>query len=69
MLAHRQKPLSERNGFITKTARAKTALNPNGIVQIDGELWSATLEEGEVKAGEEVVIIKVNNLKLRVIKK
>lgn len=67
--AHRRTPLSGRNSFITKTARAKTALNPNGTVQIDGELWSATLQEGEVQAGEEVVIIKIDNLKLWVIKK
>jgi membrane-bound ClpP family serine protease len=67
--ASRHTPLSGRQDFVAKTAIAKTVLNPQGTVLIDGELWSATLEQGEVQPGEEVVITKTDNLRLRVIKK
>ena len=67
--AHRQPVSSGRESFIGKTAEVKTVLNPKGTVFIEGELWSATSEGGEVQPGEEVVITKIDRLKLWVIKK
>jgi membrane-bound ClpP family serine protease len=36
---------------------------------VHGERWEATLDEGKVEPGEEVVITKVEGLRLRVTKK
>ena len=67
--AHSQPVSSGKEGFIGKTAEVKTVLNPKGTVLIEGELWSATSEGGEVQPGKEVVITKIDRLKLWVIKK
>ena len=67
--AHRQPVSSGREDFIGRTAEVKTVLNPNGTVLMEGELWSATSEGGEVQPGTEVVITRSDRLKLWVIKK
>jgi membrane-bound ClpP family serine protease len=41
-------------------------LNPEGTVKIRGELWSAVAEEGEIEAGEEIIVVEQNSLKLTV---
>jgi len=53
-------------GLIGKVAIAKTALAPKGTVLVDGELWKAVIDNGEVEPGEEVTITKVEGLKLLV---
>ena len=39
-------------------------MNPKGIVLIQGELWTAILEAGQAVPGDEVVITKVDHLKV-----
>ena len=41
-------------------------LNPSGHVKIRGELWAAEAEDGELKPGRQVVVVKQNGLKLTV---
>ncbi len=55
--------------MIGKEAVAQTTLNPRGTVLAEGELWTAIAGGDEIKPGEEVVITKVNGLKLWVAKK
>jgi membrane-bound serine protease (ClpP class) len=45
---------------------ARTDLNPNGSVQVGGELWSAELEEGRtiIYAGTRIQVIRVDGLRL-----
>jgi membrane protein implicated in regulation of membrane protease activity len=38
-------------------------------VLIDGEVWTAEIDEGTAQPGDEVIIKKVDNLKLLVHKK
>ena len=52
-----------------KTAVVKVALDPEGMVLFKGELWTALSEKGRVKPGEEVIITRVEGLKLYVTKK
>ncbi|MBE9482791.1 MAG: NfeD family protein, partial [Chloroflexi bacterium] len=47
----------------------KIALEPKGVVFIQGERWTAVSEKGRVEPGEEVIITKVDGLKLYVTKK
>lgn len=54
-----------REGLLTEIGRARTALEPSGKVFIHGEIWDATAEK-PVAAGEEVEVVGVENLRLRV---
>jgi len=67
--AHRQQVSAGREDLVGKTAEVKIALEPKGIVFIEGERWTAISEKGRVKPGEEVIITKVDGLKLWVTKK
>jgi len=50
--------------LIGRRAVARSPLDPNGMVFVDGEYWSATVEEGTVEEGEEVVVTAIEGLKL-----
>ena len=67
--AHRRQAKTGREDLIGKKALVKVALNPEGTVFFKGERWTAISEKGRVEPGEEVIITKVDGLKLRVIKK
>ena len=67
--AHRRQASAGREELIGKTAEVKIALEPKGIVFIQGERWTAVSETGRVEPGEEVIITKVDSLKLYVTKK
>lgn len=55
--------------LLGRTAVARTELNPEGTVFVEGELWSAISEGGRVPPGEEVVVTAVEGLRLRVRRK
>lgn len=65
----RRKVETGMEGLIGKIAIVKTPLKPKGMVLVEGELWSAVIEEGNAKDGEEVVVKKIDGLKLIVFKK
>ena len=67
--AHRRQASAGREDLIGKTAEVKIALKPKGVVSIQGERWTAISETGRVEPEEEVIITKVDGLKLYVIKK
>ncbi len=64
-----RKVITGREGLIGQVAVARTPLDPQGTVFCAGSLWSAISEEGQVDAGEEVEITRVEGLKLRVRKR
>ncbi len=66
---HRRQPYTGREELIGKTAIVKAALSPEGMVLFKGERWTAISEAGRVEPGEEVIITKVDSLKLYVTKK
>ena len=67
--AHHHQVLAGREELVGKTAEVNIALEPKGVVFIQGERWTAILDKGRVEPGEEVIITKVDGLKLWVIKK
>jgi membrane-bound serine protease (ClpP class) len=67
--AHRRRIGTGREGLVGQTATARTSLDPKGMVFVEGELWNATVEEGKVELGEEVMVARVEGLKLVVRKK
>ncbi|GAH79909.1 unnamed protein product [marine sediment metagenome] len=66
--AHRHQASAGREDLVGKTAEVKIALGPKGIVFIQGERWTAVSEKGRVEPGEEVIVTKVDGLKLYVTK-
>jgi membrane-bound ClpP family serine protease len=55
--------------MIGKEAVVQTVLNPKGTVLAEGELWTAIAEDSTIEPGEEVIITKVEGLKLWVTRK
>jgi membrane-bound serine protease (ClpP class) len=51
---------------VGRLVTARSALTPDGFVFMDGEMWRAEAEEGDIKAGDRVVITQMKGLKLRV---
>ena len=62
--AHRYRIGAGREELIGKTAEVKIALEPKGVVFVEGERWTAISEEGRVEPDEEVTITRVEGLKL-----
>jgi membrane-bound serine protease (ClpP class) len=67
--AHRKQATTGREELVGKVAVARTALDPEGLVFFKGERWEAVSEAGKIEPEEEVVITKVDGLKLYVTKK
>jgi membrane-bound ClpP family serine protease len=67
--AHRHQATTGREELVGKSAIVKVALEPEGTVFFKGERWTAVSEKGRVEPGEEVIITKVDGLKLYVTKK
>ena len=67
--AHRHQALAGREELIGKTAEVLTVMEPKGTVFIQGERWTAISESDRIGPGEEVIITKVNGLKMWVIRK
>ncbi len=60
------------NTLLGKTAQVKERLDPVGQVRVAGELWGAELVDSEstpVEVGSQVVVEKIDGVKLRVSKK
>ncbi len=66
---HRRQSVTGWEELVGKTAVVKAALDPEGMVLFKGERWIAVSGEGRVEPGDEVVINKVDSLKLYVAKK
>jgi membrane-bound serine protease (ClpP class) len=65
----RRRKATGAEGMIGKTAIAKTPIDPTGTVRAEGELWAASSEGGNIAPGEQVIITKVEGLRLWVAKK
>ncbi len=67
--AHRRRATTGREELVGKAAVVRVALAPEGTVFFKGELWAAVSEKGRVEPGEEVIITRVDGLKLWVTRK
>lgn len=55
-----------RPSMIGTAGTVTTRLSPEGMVRIKGELWSARSTEGDIGAGEDIVVTGEERLKLMV---
>ena len=67
--AQRRKLSTGTEEMIGKEAVAQTTINPKGTVLAEGELWTALTKGSRVEPGEEVIITKIEGLKMWVAKK
>jgi len=67
--AHRRQVAAGREDLIGKTAEVRTVMEPKGNVFIQGEIWAAISESGRIEPGEEVIVTRVDGLKLWVTRK
>jgi len=65
----RRRKATGAEGMIGGVAVARMPLDPMGTVLAKGELWTAATEGERIERGEEVIITKVEGLKLWVIKR
>jgi len=64
--AHHLHVAAGREDLIGKIAEVKVCLEPKGIVFVEDERWTAVSESGRVEPEEEVIITRVDGLKLYV---
>jgi len=64
--AQRMPVLSSSGRLVGQRGWATTDVAPTGTVQVAGELWTATCEEGPIAAGEAVEVISVERVRLKV---
>ena len=62
----RRQPTTGMEGMIGRSAVVRQALEPAGKVLVEGELWNAESEAGQVAAGERVTITGHDGYRLRV---
>ena len=62
--AHRNRIAAGREDLVGRTASVVVALEPKGVVLVDGERWTATIDSGSAELEEEVIVSKVEGLKL-----
>jgi len=65
----RRRPAVGREEMVGQKALVLTRLQPKGTVLFQGERWDAELDSGSVEAGEEVIVTRVDGLKLLVKRK
>jgi membrane-bound serine protease (ClpP class) len=54
------------NAIVGHTGIARTALNPEGLVRVQGELWQARTQGPPIEAGEQIVVTAIDGIRLTV---
>ena len=67
--AHRYRVSAGKEEMVGRTAEVETALDPKGVIFVEGERWTAISDKDRVEPGEEVIITRVEGLKLYVTKR
>ena len=62
----RRPPVTGMEGLIGQVAVVRQALEPEGMVLVEGELWRAETDSGPIPVGERVVVISHKGYELKV---
>jgi len=65
ILAHRNKSVTGEEGLLSETGVALTDIDGAGKVRVHGEIWQAS-SETPISAGEQVKVLAVDGMKVRV---
>jgi membrane-bound serine protease (ClpP class) len=66
--ALRRRPVSGLGSVVSDTGKVVNPLKPDGVIKIKGELWEAKSVNGHIGAGEDVVVVEQDGLKVTVIR-
>ena len=61
-----KKLTSPGEAMIGCQGKTKTCLDPDGLVQVQGELWKATTADSMIQSGEDVIVQGISGLTLSV---
>ncbi len=61
-----KKPAIWSEAIIGRLGKATTPLIPHGYVQVDGELWRAVSSDTNINEGDDLVVVEMDKLTLRV---
>ncbi|MFC2032624.1 NfeD family protein [Chloroflexota bacterium] len=61
-----RKPVIWSNAIVGCCGKATTPLTPKGYVQVQGELWRALSSDTDMNEGDDIVVVEMNRLTLRV---
>jgi len=64
--AQKRKPVTGVEGIIGDRGLAVSVLNPAGEIKVHGEYWKAESVVGEIKQGDEIEVVEMDSLKLKV---
>lgn len=67
--AQRRRITTGMKGLIGEIGSATTDLSPKGRIFVHGEYWNAQSCEGVIKKGEEIEVVAVERLRLKVKRK
>ena len=52
--------------MVGRCGKATTDLTPSGYVQVDGELWRAFSDDKVINEGDDIVVLEMRKMTLRV---
>jgi len=61
---HRRRATTGVEGLVGAIALVQTKLDPTGMVIVEGERWTAMADDGTIEPSEEVVVTRIDGLKL-----
>jgi len=61
-----RKPVIWSEAIVGRCGKATTPLTPDGYVRVDGELWHAFSNDTNINEGEDIVVVELDRLTLRV---
>ena len=64
--AMERKPAIWSEAIVGHCGKATTPLTPNGYVQVNGELWHAFSSDININKGDDIVVVEMDRLTLRV---
>jgi membrane-bound serine protease (ClpP class) len=64
--AQRRRPATGREALLGAVGEARSELAPQGVVFVQGELWTAESVDGRIPEGARVRVVEVEGLRLKV---
>jgi len=61
-----RKPVIWSEAIVGRCGKATTPLTPSGYVRVNGELWHAFSSDMNINEGEDIVVVELDRLTLRV---
>jgi len=61
-----RKPVIWSEAIVGCCGKATTPLTPYGYVQVQGELWRALSSDTDINEGDDIIVVELDRLTLRV---